>query len=83
MEESASQGDPKTKVVNDNTSHWCDEHNAWVKHKPEECNLHKERNTKAQDKGDKGAGDNNKPSSAFAKTLTTIWEDIERESRSS
>lgn len=35
--------EPKTKAIKGKTYHWCDHHMAWVRHKPEECNLKKQR----------------------------------------
>ena len=37
------EGEPRIKVVDGKTYYWCEDHMAWVLHKPKDCDLRKER----------------------------------------
>ena len=47
-----------TKVVDGETYYWCEDHQVWMLHKPEDCELRKKRladdQKKAEEKGDEG-----------------------------
>ena len=38
-----SNNDPKKKIVKGKEFHWCDEHMAWGRHKPDDCHLKQQR----------------------------------------
>jgi hypothetical protein len=37
MSEPPKSGDPKTKIVDKKTYHWCPKHESWTRHHPSEC----------------------------------------------
>ena len=55
--------DSKTKSVKGKIYHWCIHHMAWVRHKPEDCNLMKQRNQ---------GGDAQTPGQALAQSYAAI-----------
>ena len=55
--------DPKTKTVKGKSYHWCIHHLAWVRHKPKDCNLKKQREQN---------GNSQSPGQALAQTYAAI-----------
>jgi hypothetical protein len=68
--DSQSKTKTKNKTVNGN---WCDIHNSWVKHTMERCNFASNAFNTTPNKIT--------PQDLACKTLTAIWEDVEKESR--
>ena len=50
------EGEPKTKQKNGKTYYWCEDHQLWCLHKPEDCTLKQQR--------EKDSDDNNKENQA-------------------
>lgn len=73
-----AEGEPKTKVMNQKTYHWCPNHESWTIHSPSECKGRGSgATTKSKEKG-KTVTWNEKtrsPSLKLAKALQTIADD--------
>ena len=79
MKIAPKEGEAKSKTVNEKTYHWCETHDAWVRHKPSECrgiNFRGGKGKKDQDKKSSGGNNDNKKMK-LNKALASVEEDEE------
>jgi hypothetical protein len=73
-------GEPHSKFVKvkgkELEYHWCDEHPAWVRHKPADCELKKQR---AKEQDERGSEDNKSQRKSYQNALQSIITDLEHE----
>jgi hypothetical protein len=73
-------GESHTKIVKikgkDKEYHWCDEHPAWVRHRPEDCELKQQR---ATEQDERGSNSNKSQRKSYQSALQSIVADLEQE----
>lgn len=77
MKVAPKDGEPKSKTVDDKTFYWCENHDAWVRHKPSECQGINFRGGGAKKDQDKKAGANVNKKMKLNKALASVEEDDE------
>jgi hypothetical protein len=71
------QGEPLTKVVKGKTYHWCDEHPAWVRHTPDECELKEQRRNEQDERNANNNNANSSQQGSYQNALQAIITDVQ------